>query len=207
MRLARPTTQILAKTKGMIGTGHTFGLAAVHDDLAVLLDFTSSTDELSSMLDNISPQGDFGPLDLGRCLGALADRVDMCALARCDYVVRVILIHSRSEVTPVAPHSAAAKLLEQPGFYVDILHIWPPAQRNTNTDSKALPPWREMRATLGRCLPDPHFYVHSVPGDTRQIQPAIAALASHALLRPGRKDAVYALQPRTAVVAPKQAAQ
>ena len=191
--VVRTSLKILARTKSMMGSGHTFGLAALSQDLVWLLDFTPSVEELSSMLDSLTPQVGLDALDLGHCVGAVAEKMDMGALARGEYVVRLILVHSRNDIAPVQPHSAAANFLENPAFFVDMLHIAPPGRRGNGANTNTGP---DMRANLGRLLPDPYFYAHSVSSDARQLQPAIAALSSHALLRPGRQDAHYALEPR-----------
>lgn len=187
--------QVMARTKAQLGKSHSFGLAALGAEFVLLQDFTRDFDAFSGMLGNLEPAGPFDALNLEQCFRALADEIDLETLNNNGRVgssiVRLVMVHSRNKILRYPTGGKALELLKQPGFYFDMVHLWP---KPVTTSSQAS--GDQVRKDFEKLFPDPHFYMHSLPPEIRLFGPCIASLAAHALSRCDRSSTHYRLDPQ-----------
>jgi|EP00037_Helgoeca_nana_P037601 hypothetical protein len=185
----KQSLNLLVQTKARMGKDHTFGLATIGAEFLTILDFTQNVKDLCSTMNLLETGAACGSLDLNECLDGVLGQVDLSELA-CNrggqvgrHIVRVVVIHSRTKVDHF-PTGKARTLLASPSFYLDMVHIVPKQVKGSDD---------LMRDHLLKLFPDPHYYIHSLLPNPRLFQPCIAALASHALIRPDRSFVQYGL--------------
>jgi hypothetical protein len=192
--MIKRVAEIFINSKNLINKNHEFALVVLQSDTAVWLrDFTKDPRDIISVLEDIceTQQGDV--FDLSALFDVIADHVSLPQISEPNatpppFVVRVVLLYSRSHCVPKFVHGQESLnlLLSSDYFTLDILYI--------HEDPSETNKCEEIFSVLDE-LDDRGFsYVLDVPRNTTKLHDNMAKLLGHPLQRPIQKVAYYKLE-------------
>jgi len=192
--MIKRVAEIFINSKNLINKNHEFALVVLQSDtVAWLRHFTNDPRDIISVLEDMSEsqQGDI--FDLSTLFDVISDHVTLPQVSEPNatpppFVVRVILLYSRSHCVPKFVHGQESfnLLLSSEYFTLDILYI--------HEDPSEANKCEEIFSVLDD-LDDRGFsYVLDVPRNTTKLHDNMAKLLGHPLQRPIQKIAYYKLE-------------
>lgn len=192
--MIKRVTEIFINSKNLINKNHEFALVVLQSDtVAWLRDFTNDPRDIISVLEDMSETQQGDTFDLSALFDVIYDHVCLPNVSEPNatpppFVVRVVLLYSRSHCVPKFVHGQESfnLLLSSDYFTVDILYI--------HEDPSEANKCEEIFSVLDD-LDDRGFsYVLDVPRNATKLHDNMAKLLGHPLQRPVQKVAHYKLE-------------
>lgn len=196
LSMVKRVTEIFAKSKMIINSKHEFALLIMQGDSVVWLrDFTSEAGDVLSVIEDLNESPQTESFDLSSLFETIQAHVtlpvvDDPILVPPPYVVRTILLYSRSYCLPEFKHGRDSfeSLSSSQYFTLDILYIHEEASEKNKCE--------EIFKVLDSLDEKGLSYVFEVSRNATKLHHDMAKLLAHPLQRPLQKLARYKLELR-----------
>ncbi|XP_066994041.1 BRISC and BRCA1-A complex member 1 [Anabrus simplex] len=194
LSMIKRVTEIFMKSKHIINAKHEFALIVLQSDSALWLrDFTREPCEIVLALDDVSESCPQKSFDLSALFDLIKGHVllpviEDPSITPPPYVVRVILLYSRSYCLPEFKHGRESFdfLTASQYFTLDTLYIHEDPSENNKCE--------EIYKVLDDLDEKGFSYVFGVPRKPTILHDTMAKLLAHPLQRPLQKMAHYKLE-------------